>query len=141
MWVNVSAVVDSDGDGLDDSWEQDHFGDLDETANGDPDGDGFTNLQEFENGTDPTVSNLADVPAEFPWWILLVLLIVIMVIFILFLLMKRRRSEEEEFLEDEQEGEEEIDSDAETEETGSEDEEYEESTHEESEEIGDEERD
>ena len=25
-------------------------------ANGDPDGDGFTNLQEFNNGTDPTVA-------------------------------------------------------------------------------------
>ena len=31
--------------------------------NGDPDGDGFTNLQEYLNGTDPTVSNTATPPA------------------------------------------------------------------------------
>ena len=46
--------LDTDGDGLPDSWELLYFGNLSEAANDDPDGDGFTNLQEFLAGTDPT---------------------------------------------------------------------------------------
>jgi hypothetical protein len=46
---------DSDADGLSDSWEIQYFGDLSQTAADDPDGDGRTNLQEYQGGTDPTV--------------------------------------------------------------------------------------
>ena len=69
----VDAInVDSDGDGLPDFWEIDFFGNLDQGAGDDPDGDGFTNLQEYESGTDPTqsdatppaVSSLAVIPTE-----------------------------------------------------------------------------
>ena len=52
----VESLVDTDGDGLADSWEQRHFGSLDGAYGGsgdDPDGDGLTNLQEFRAGTDP----------------------------------------------------------------------------------------
>jgi PKD repeat protein len=68
---SVEAInVDSDGDGLPDWWELQYFGDLDETAAGDPDADGITNIDEYTNGTDPTqadaaapaVSGLATVP-------------------------------------------------------------------------------
>ncbi len=45
---------DSDHDLLPDQWEIDFFMDLDETASGDPDMDNLSNLQEFNNGTDPT---------------------------------------------------------------------------------------
>ncbi|OVE76404.1 hypothetical protein BVX97_01050 [bacterium E08(2017)] len=45
---------DSDGDGMDDDWEILHFGNLDQTAEGDYDADGRTNLQEFQHGTVPT---------------------------------------------------------------------------------------
>ena len=46
---------DTDGDGLPDDWEQQYFGSTTgAVANADPDGDGFTNLQEFLAGTDPT---------------------------------------------------------------------------------------
>jgi hypothetical protein len=38
---------DSDGDGLNDNWEIDNFGDLAQNASGDPDGDGLTNAEEF----------------------------------------------------------------------------------------------
>jgi hypothetical protein len=50
------ATDDFDGDGLPDSWEMQFFGDLDEEAAGDFDADGFTNLEEFGAGTDPTDS-------------------------------------------------------------------------------------
>ncbi len=45
---------DSDGDGLFDGWEEQHFGDLAQDASGDPDGDGLTNAEEFTAETDPT---------------------------------------------------------------------------------------
>ena len=48
------APEDSDADGMPDGWERKHG--LDVTAqdhNGDRDGDGYTNLEEFLNGTDP----------------------------------------------------------------------------------------
>ncbi len=48
-------VIDSDADGLPDSWEMQYFGNLNQTASGDPDGDGYTNLEEYQNGTNPTV--------------------------------------------------------------------------------------
>jgi hypothetical protein len=44
---------DFDNDGLPDGWEMRKFGNLNQTASGDPDGDGFTNLQEYQNGTNP----------------------------------------------------------------------------------------
>ncbi|RLF48464.1 MAG: hypothetical protein DRN20_04470, partial [Thermoplasmata archaeon] len=57
-WSNVVFVVveiaDKDNDGLPDSWEYDYFGDLKEGAADDYDGDGFTNIQEYESNTDPT---------------------------------------------------------------------------------------
>ncbi|MEM7383339.1 MAG: LamG-like jellyroll fold domain-containing protein [Verrucomicrobiota bacterium] len=44
---------DSDGDGLDDPWEEAQFGNLDQGPEGDFDEDGLTNLQELELGTQP----------------------------------------------------------------------------------------
>jgi hypothetical protein len=45
---------DSDGDGMPDAWELQHFTNLDQTSSGDPDNDGLTNAQELAIGTDPT---------------------------------------------------------------------------------------
>ncbi len=46
-------MLDSDGDGLPDSWELTYFGNLSQTATGDFDGDGVSNLDEFLQGTAP----------------------------------------------------------------------------------------
>ncbi len=43
-----------DGDSLPDEWEIEHFSNLDQGDEDDPDGDGFDNLTEYVNGTDPT---------------------------------------------------------------------------------------
>jgi hypothetical protein len=54
--------TDEDHDGMDDDWEYDHFSNLDQGAGDDYDGDGHTNLVEFQNGWDPT--NDQDPPPE-----------------------------------------------------------------------------
>jgi hypothetical protein len=54
------GIVDSDGDGLSDAWETQYFGNLAQTAAGDPDGDGKTNLQEYLAGRNPTKAAVAD---------------------------------------------------------------------------------
>jgi pectate lyase len=51
---SVEALADTDKDGMPDAWEEKH-GLKPETAdnNGDVDGDGYTNLEEYLNGTNP----------------------------------------------------------------------------------------
>ena len=68
--VLLDPNLDADGDGLPNGWEQAYgFDPLDTNgingATSDPDGDGFTNLQEFYGGSDPT--NNASVPFR-NWW-------------------------------------------------------------------------
>jgi hypothetical protein len=50
-------MIDSDADGVPDSWELTFFGNLTNSATTDFDGDGSSNLQEYLNGTDPANSN------------------------------------------------------------------------------------
>jgi hypothetical protein len=50
--ITVNAIMDSNG--LPVAWELQYFGHTGVDPSADPDGDGFSNLQEYENGTDPT---------------------------------------------------------------------------------------
>ena len=58
--IRVNSASDTDGDGMDDAWELEHFGNLDRDGTGDFDGDGISDLDEYLNGTDP--SNGPQVP-------------------------------------------------------------------------------
>lgn len=49
----AALAYDTDGDGLADSWELEHFGNLDYNGLDDPDGDGLNNFAELFGGTDP----------------------------------------------------------------------------------------
>ena len=52
--ASVLVPLDADGNGINDDWEVQYFGRIGVDPNTDPDGDGFSNLQEFLAGTDPT---------------------------------------------------------------------------------------
>ncbi len=47
VFQSPAAPADTDNDGMADSWEQTVFGSLSQTANGDPDGDGYTNIESY----------------------------------------------------------------------------------------------
>jgi hypothetical protein len=49
-----SLPADSDGDGMSDAWEQQHFGSLNAQPGADADQDGVSNLKEYQAGTNPT---------------------------------------------------------------------------------------
>ena len=51
---NMVQDLDSDANGLPDYWEIQYFRATGQSASVDSDGDGLTNLQEYQNGTDPT---------------------------------------------------------------------------------------
>jgi len=48
-----SSGIDTDSDGMIDSWETRHFGDLAQDSGADADGDKFTNRREYQDQTDP----------------------------------------------------------------------------------------
>ena len=96
---------DQDLDGLPDSWEVDYFGDTSAEPTEDPDQDGFSNLEEYEAGTDPNV------PANFLkhlWWIWLILMLVFVIATIVFGVVARRRRPPKEIYEEVVPAEEEV---------------------------------
>ena len=60
--VVENYTTDSDHDGMLDSWELEYFGTLDRDGTDDLDGDGLTDLTEYQNGTDPLTSNAPSEP-------------------------------------------------------------------------------
>ncbi len=57
---NKTVFIDTDNDRLPDWWEQTHFSNLNQSTDGDPDGDGILNRYEWEAATDPTVDQTLD---------------------------------------------------------------------------------
>lgn len=56
--IKISSLrLDSNGDGLPESWVNGYFGGIAPSPTGDADADGITNLQELKWGLDPTVPN------------------------------------------------------------------------------------
>ncbi len=55
--ISMGAEDDSNDVGMSDEWQMTQFGGLTQWSNQDPDGDGLTNLQEFQRGTDPMNSD------------------------------------------------------------------------------------
>ena len=56
----TSSFIDTDHNGLPDTWERQYFGATGQDPNADPDADGLTNIEESKAGTDPTInSNIA----------------------------------------------------------------------------------
>ena len=53
----VVSILDKDSDNMPDWWELKYFTTLDLTDSGDFDSDGYTNLEEYARGTDPTVKD------------------------------------------------------------------------------------
>lgn len=48
-----NPAYDGDSDGMPDAWERQYFGNTTAEASADPDRDGLTNLQEYQQGSDP----------------------------------------------------------------------------------------
>jgi hypothetical protein len=103
--------VDIDGDGLPDYWERQYFDDLDQSGTDDYDNDGYTNSQEYAEGTDPTDPD--DNPGgeeeeeggftkflkDNLMWLLIgivVLVVLIIVIILILVLTKKKRAERRE---------------------------------------------
>lgn len=62
IMLKVMSANDTDGDGLDDSWEMEYFGDLSRDGSGDYDNDGISDKDEFLQGTDPSMENGPQAP-------------------------------------------------------------------------------
>ena len=96
----VYSIVDLDGDGLPDWWEVKHFGAITEQSGSDDyDNDGYTNLQEYASGTDPTVKNAQPTLMEnlkADWTDLAAITaVVVAIVLALWPIMKKRRKQEE----------------------------------------------
>ncbi|HDP96096.1 MAG TPA: hypothetical protein ENN25_00160 [Euryarchaeota archaeon] len=100
--LKVTVKLDIDDDGIPDWWEIKYFGDT-SIADGSSnyDGDSFTDLQEFQRGSDPTVFDEPDERTflESYWYLIVVAVAAaaFSVIYLMFLapMMKRRREESE----------------------------------------------
>ncbi|MDH5731763.1 MAG: putative Ig domain-containing protein, partial [Gammaproteobacteria bacterium] len=60
LWLTyfgLSALIDSDGDGMDDRWEFDYFKDLSSTVTSDSDDDGLIDVREFQSKANPTLGD------------------------------------------------------------------------------------
>jgi PKD repeat protein len=113
---------DSDNDGLPDGWEiannldplDNGSTDIKNGPDGDPDGDGYTNLEELESGTDPQDSESQpketdDDDEDYMMYIMIMIVVIVILIALLAMALRKPGPSEEEILaaeEDEDIGEE-----------------------------------
>jgi hypothetical protein len=95
--ISVQIIADLDEDGLPDLWERGFFG---TTASSDGttdyDNDGWTDLEEYQNGTDPTVSNPKPGFLEtYSWLVALLAIIIVVVVLMVFLVMPKMKTQRE----------------------------------------------
>jgi len=60
VYIAEGEGVDTDNDGLPDWWEMKYFGNLNQTAEGDPDADSLSNMQEYLLGSNPNAGRTID---------------------------------------------------------------------------------
>ncbi len=87
--------LDQDDDGLKDGWEEQYFDNIEFTGKGDdPDGDGFSNLKEYEMGTDPNdreshpsgkpdIKLAGEDDGGIPMWVIIVIIVFVVLGFLL----------------------------------------------------------
>ena len=96
----VYSIVDLDGDNLPDWWEVKYFGTITEQSGSDDyDHDGYTNLQEYASGTDPTVKDAQPTLIEnlkANWmYIAVIAAVAVVIVLALWPILKKKRKQEE----------------------------------------------
>jgi hypothetical protein len=94
----VYSILDSDGDSLPDWWEMKYFMNLNQTATGDSEPDGYNNIGEYAAGTDPTVKDSRPglVEALADNWMYLVAIAAAVVVALIILLPRMKRKQNAE---------------------------------------------
>lgn len=99
--IELTVTLDYDGDGIADAWERHWFGStawVDELT--DHDNDGWTDKEEYQMGTNPTVANYKPGFFDEYWW-LIVLIVAVLAVIVVYLgilrpKMEAKRKEEEQ---------------------------------------------
>ena len=92
----VYSVPDSDLDGIADWWEVKYFLDLSPTAEGDPDGDGYSNIEEYVRMSNPLEADPKEGIIEANWKYITIAAIAAIAIFAALYPRHRRKKKDEE---------------------------------------------
>jgi hypothetical protein len=92
----VYSVPDSDLDGMADWWEMDYFNGLSASPLGNPDGDAYSNLEEFVHGTNPLVPDPGEGIIEENWrWFLVAGTVAVIAAIVAYPIRRRKKKETE----------------------------------------------
>lgn len=98
--INIKIIADLDGDGLPDLWERTYFGTTAATDNPtttDQDDDGWTDMEEFENDTNPIIPNLKPGFIEqYAWLIAIIAIVVVVIVLFIFIVMPKMKTKRQE---------------------------------------------